>query len=221
LNLGDQSPDRKFAAVIAAGWRSPIPGLKFRKINVHLEQLQILKTHNAVSSSDWKLWINVNGQWARLENAPQSNNTLPLGLDRVLNVDGLMGGKIAPLRINKDFAVILPDDDQARLTIQVAGWVNFYDELFGSREDVLGASLRLPSMLPQTLSMASSREGRIGLFFKQFSSADNFGIGAHNRPQSGYAGELSQAHELVEGKIKNQGETQGDFALSYTITGRN
>jgi hypothetical protein len=217
LNLGDPSPDRKFGAVIVAGWRAPVPDLKFRRLIVNVEQLQILKRHNAVSSSDWKLWLNVNGQWIRIEDAPTSESAVPLGLDRLLNIDGLLGSKIPPVRINKAFEVIVPDTEQGRLTIQVAGWVNFYDELFGSREDVLSSALRLPSMLPQTLSVASSFEGRLGQFFKQFSRQENFGIGAHNRTQTGYTGELSKSHELVAGTLKNQSETQGDFALSYSI----
>jgi hypothetical protein len=133
-------------------------------------------------------------------------------------VDGLLGTKMPPAKIDRTFEVIVADTDQARLTIQVAGWVNFYDELFGSREDVVGASLRLPSMVPQTLSGLSSFEGRLGLFFKQFSQSDNFGIGLHNRANNGFKGELSKAHELVEGTLKHPGETQGDFALSYTIS---
>jgi len=183
---------------------------------VHIEQVQILKPHNAVSSSNWRLWLNVNGQWISIPTVPAPQ--LPLNIDRLFNVEGLLGTTMPPIRINRDVEVIVADTDQARLTIQVAGWVNFYDELFGSREDVIGASLRLPSMLPQTLSAASSFEGRLGLFFKQFSRRDDFGVGRHDRTHNGYKGELSRSHELIEGKLKQPGETQGDFALSYTIS---
>ena len=218
LNLGDPNPNRRFAAIVATGWRAPLLGLKFRKLNVHIEQLQILKPHNAVSSSDWRLWLNVSGQWISIPTAPAAGNVLPLNIDRLFNVEGLLGTKMPPIRINRDFEVIVADADHARLTVQVAGWVNFYDELFGSREDVIGTSLRLPSMLPQTLSAASSFEGRLGLFFKQFSRSENFGVGPHDRTHNGYKGELSKAHELIEGKLKQPGETQADFALSYSIS---
>ena len=217
LNLRDPSPDRKFAAVIVSGWPAPVSGVKFRKFNVHIEQLQILKPHNAVSFSDWKLWLNVNGQWTSIP-VPATKSDLPLNIDRLLNVDGLLGTKPPPIKIDRNFEVMVADTAETRLTIQIAGWVNFYDELFGAREDIIGATFRFPSMVPQTLSAVSDFEGRIGLFFKQFSRADNFGVGPHNRPNDGYRGELSRAHELVEGKLKHPGETQGDFALSYTIT---
>lgn len=216
LNLGDSNPDRKFAAVIVSGWRAPVANVTFRRLNVYIEQLQVLKAHNAVSSSDWKLWLNINGQWTSIPVTAKTE--LPLNLDRLLNVDGLMGKRMAPIPINRQFEVIIPETEDARLTIQIAGWVNLYDELFGAREDTVGAAVRLPSMLPQTLSAVSSFEGRIGLFFKQFSSANNFGVGLHNRPNNGYSGELSKPHELVEGKFKHASETTGDFAVSYTIT---
>lgn len=209
LSLGDPNPERKFAAVIVSGWRAPVSSVRFRRLNVNIEQLQILKPHNAVSSSEWKLWLNINGQWTSFPTVT-AKNELPLNLDRLLNVDGLMGKRMAPIPINRQFEVIVPETDDARLTIQIAGWVNFYDELFGAREDIVGATLRLPSMLPQTLSAVSSFEGRIGSFFKQFSRSENFGVGPHREA-------LSKAHELVEGKLKHPGETQGDFTLSYTI----
>lgn len=223
LKLGDSSPERKFAAVIVAGWRAPITNVKFRKLTVHVEQLQILKPHNVISSSDWKLWLNINGLWTKIEGLPGSDSSVPLNLDRLLDLDGLLGKGIPPVRIDKYFDVIVLDTDDARLTIQVSGWVNLYDALFGAREDILRTSLNVPSAIPQVFSQLSTSQGQIGLFFKQFSRTDNFGIGGHNRRQGSYTGELSKGFELIDGTInsgfpKSFGETQGDFAIAYTVT---
>jgi hypothetical protein len=218
LNLNDSSPDRKFAAVIASGWQAPVESVRFRRITVRIEQLQILKPHNAVSASDWKLWLNINGQWARIEGLPGQDRQNPL--DSLLNIDRLLGPERPLVRIEKTFDVILPETSEATLTIQVAGWVNFYDSLFGVREDVLATSLSIPSALPQALSRLSTSDGRIGVFFRQFSRADNFGIGRHNQQRGNYLGELSRGHELIDGVRKSYEETDGDFALAYTIEER-
>lgn len=222
LKLGDASPDRKFAAVIVAGWRAPDTNIKFRRLTVHLQQLQIRKPHNVVSWSDWKLWLNINGQWTRIEGFPESESAVPLNLDRLLNVERLLGTAMPPLTIDKYFQVIVPELDEARLTLQVSGWVNFYDALFGGREDMLNTALNVPSGVPQLFSQLSTSEGRIGLFFKQFSKADNFGIGSHNRKQGDYTGELSKGFEQIDGATNgfpnSFAETQGDFAIAYTVT---
>jgi hypothetical protein len=66
----------------------------------------------------------------------------------------------------------------------------------------------------------STSDGRIGVFFRQFSRADNFGIGRHNQQRGNYLGELSRGHELIDGVRKSYEETDGDFALAYTIEER-
>lgn len=224
LKLGDSSPDRKFAAVIVAGWRAPVSNIKFRRLRVHVQQLQILKPHNVISSSDWKLWLNINGLWTKIEGLPGSDSSVPLNLDRLLDLGGLLGKAVPPVRVDKYFDVIVPDLDDARLTLQVSGWVNFYDALFGIREDMLNTALNVPSGVPQLSSQLSTSEGRIGLFFRQFSKADNFGIGSHNRRQGDYTGELSKGFEQIDGTTNGLpnsfAETQGDFAIAYTITER-
>lgn len=219
LKLGNTSPERKFAAVIVAGWRTPGPSIKFRRLTVHVEQLQILKPHNVISSSDWKLWLNINGSWTKVEGLPETDRATPL--DSLLNLGGVLDTKnpaARPIRIDRYFEVILPDNDDARLTVQVSGWVNVYDALFGAREDVLKTSLNVPAAVPQVFSQLSTSQGRIGLFFRQFSRADNFGIGDHNRGK----GELSKGFEHVDGATGGNlpatfTETQGDFAVTYTI----
>lgn len=225
LRLGDTSPDRKFAAVIVTGWSAPLPNLKFRHLTIHIEQLQIRKPHNVVSLSDWNLWLNISGRWMKLEGLPGSESKVPLKLDRLLNIQGLLGATSTPVRIDKYFEVIVPDTEAARLTIQVSGWVNVFDGLFGAREDILTAGLNLPSGVPQLVTPLSTTEGQIGTFFKQFSRANNFGIGNHNDRRGDYGGELSTLFEQIDGKpkgglLKDASETDGDFAVAYTITER-
>jgi hypothetical protein len=217
LNLGDASPDRKFGAVIVSGWRAPIASVNFRTLEVKVEQLQILKAHNAISASDWHLWLNVNGQWTQLEGL-QTESKAPLGIDRLLDLEGLLGKQREPANINKTLTVVVPETDDARLTIQVAGWVNFYDALFGVREDLIGTAIKTPGGIPQLFSRFSTSDGRVGIFFKQFSLRENFGIGNHNFPRANYRGELSRGHEGIEGKKYSYSETEGDFAMAYTIS---
>lgn len=223
LKLSDPSPDRKFAAVIVGGWRAPIVSARFRKLTVQVEQIQILKSHNMLSSSDWNLWLNINGQWTRIEGRLGSESNASPRLDSLLNIEGLLGPKTPTLKINRNFDVIVPDTDDARLTIQVSGWVNFYDSLFGAREDILKTSLNMPSAFPQVFSQLSTSQGRIGLFFKQFSRANNFGIGDPRRGGSDPRRELSKGFEQLDGNTggdlpKTFTETQGDFAVTYSIT---
>jgi hypothetical protein len=223
LKLADLSPERRFAAVIVAGWRAPVANLKFRKLTVHVEQISILKAHNVVSLSEWKLWLNINGQWMKIEGLPGSESPVPLKLDRLLNLGGLVGAALPSVKIDKYFQVIVPDTEGARLTIQISGWVNVYDALFGAREDVLNTGLSLPSGVPQIVTPLSTTEGQIGVFFKQFSRANGFGVGGHNRRQGDYTGELSSAFEEIDGTpkgglLKGAEETQGDFAIAYTIS---
>jgi hypothetical protein len=127
------------------------------------------------------------------------------------------------VKIDKYFQVIVPDTEDARLTIQISGWVNVYDALFGAREDILNTGLSLPSGVPQIVTPLSTTEGQIGVFFKQFSRANGFGVGGHNRRQGDYTGELSSTFEEIDGTpkgglLKGAEETQGDFAIAYTIS---
>jgi hypothetical protein len=223
LQLSDAAPERRFAARIVAGWRAPISSVRFRQLTVHVEQLQVLKSHNVVSFSDWKLWLNINGQWTRLEGLQGSDNSMPLRVDRLLNLEGLFGRTVPTVKIDRQFRVLVPDTDDASLTIQVSGWVNLYDDLFGAREDLLTTFLRVPSGIPQVLSQLSTSEGRVGLFFRQFSKAESFGVGRHNLRQENHTGELSRGFEQVDGTTdsgfpKSFAETEGDFAIAYTIS---
>jgi hypothetical protein len=148
---------------------------------------------------------------------------MPLRVDRLLNLEGLFGRTVPTVKIDRQFRVFVPDTDDARLTIQVSGWVNLYDDLFGAREDLLTTFLRVPSGIPQVLSQLSTSEGRVGLFFRQFSKAESFGVGRHNLRQENHTGELSRGFEQVDGTTdsgfpKSFAETEGDFAIAYTIS---
>jgi hypothetical protein len=61
------------------------------------------------------------------------------------------------------------------------------------------------------------------LFFRQFSRADDFGIGGLSRNNSNPRRELSKGFEHLDGSTgsglpKTSTETQGDFAVTYSIT---
>jgi hypothetical protein len=219
LDLGDKSPNRKFGAVIASGWRAPVTGIKFVHMQVQFEQIVIKKRHNPACQADWNLWLNINGRWSNLADANDAwrsdhpNEKKPSGFSGV--IDGV------PIPLRKVVDLYLPDDastPEARLNIQISGWVNFFDSLFGSA-NLMDTGVKFP----QALSFLMTNQGAIGMFFKHFSRSDNFGVGHHcgGNCQDNAAGERSTAFKEVnseKGEGVLHGDTDGDFAVFYHIS---
>lgn len=205
--LKDSSPNRKFGAIIASGWPppspgAPVPGITFRKIRVTVTDIVIRKRHSALCLADWILWLNVNGQWRKIDGTGGVNNGTRIPLSRV----GV-------------FDVILPETPEARLTIQASGWVSVFDQAFGTG----GGAIDVAFKFPQLFSLVHTDEGHIGIFLKQFDRNSTggigpFGIGTNTSSQPD--GELSIRYEEVDAGLtgkKGKPDTQGDFGLVYRI----
>jgi hypothetical protein len=215
--LNDPSPNRKFGAIIASGWRppspgTPVPGVTFRRLRVVFTKLVIRKRHVPFCLADWTFWLNVNGQWRKIDGTTGVNNGVPITLGRV----GV-------------FDVDLPETPDARLTIQASGWVDFYDQAFGAG----GGAADVHIKLPQLLSKVFTDEGHIGIFFKQFGKdpvggLGPFGIGTDIAKRGDLPdGELSVRFEELDANLmanpedgKGKPDTDADFGLSYRIEQR-
>lgn len=206
LALGDPSPDRKFGAVIVSGWKTPVPNSPgFTKVKVEVEKIVIRKRHTPLCQADWNLWLNVNGQWSKIP-----------------NTFGMIDG--SPISVNFSTAVDMPNTDDARLIIQVSGWVSMIDSLFGSRFDPLKFSLKYTDAINaiQIKKLGdwghledAANEGHIGNFFRSYSlKRDDFGIG---KDYTGFPGDLSSRFQELDGDIGNA-DTAGDFTVFYKIT---
>jgi hypothetical protein len=206
LALGDPSPDRKFGAVIVSGWKTPVPDSPgFTKVKVEVEKIVIRKRHTPLCQADWNLYLNVNGQWTKIP-----------------NTFGMIDGSIIP--VNFSTTVDMPNTADARLIIEVAGWVSMIDSLFGARFDPLKFSLKFTDALNmiQIKKLGdlghiedAANEGHIGNFFRSYSlKRDDFGIG---KDYTGFPGDLSSRFQELDGDIGNA-DTAGDFGVFYKIT---
>ena len=194
LNLSDTSPNRRFAAIIASGWPASVSGRRFRTLTVHLDKLCINKDHNPICSADWRMWININGNWIKLD-----------------NLSGVHPGSEVPL--NRDITVNVLDNTQGALFIEASGWVNVIDGAFGNFNDPLKPVIT--ALTPKLLQAAAAitTQGKLGLYNKRYQISDNFGIGPHEDDSTSF----EEIDGTSEGLTK---ETQGDFTLVYTISQR-
>ena len=195
LPLGDPSPDRRFAALIATGWRTPA-GVGFRTLRVHFENVTILKRHNILCLADWKMWLNVNGQW--------------------INVDGMAGvneGTIVD--VNRDVFVTVPDSPSSVINVEATGWVSFWDAGFGENNDRLRL---IAAILKGTQFISKATEntaGRIGLFFQRYDGTQNFGVGNHSITSSRFQ-EIDNSQDNSDAQ-EQASRTDGDFRIKYSI----
>lgn len=197
LDLGNPSPSRRYGAIIASGWRNQNPPVTYRRLEVKVTKLKVRRRHGLLCQSDWHLWLNVNGQWVKLQ-----------------NTFGLLDG--TDILINKTFRVSVPDTDRGRLIMQVSGWVASADQLFGSRLGPVEFFAKFPSLanLIEGDFADATKEGKIGLFFRRYTKlSNNFGIGATFESDPG---DLSSKFQEVDGSF-GQNSTDGDFGLYYTI----
>lgn len=198
LNLGDPRPSLKFGAVIASGWRNQSPPVTYRRLVVDVKKLKVRRRHGLLCQTDWQLWLNVNGQWVKLQDS--------FGM-----IDG------SDVEINKKFRISVPDTDRGRLIIQVTGWFAMFDQFFGSRLSSAEIAGKFPSLANWIGAEHSltTQDGKIGLFFRRYTKPLNFGVGT-NFDESGL-GDLSDRFHEVDGK-PGLSSTSGDFSLYYSIT---
>jgi hypothetical protein len=204
LSLGDRSPNRRFGAVIASGWRNATPAISYRNLEVKIQKLRIRKHHGVFCQTDWHLWLNVNGNWSKLQNS-----------------FGLLDG--TDIKINKTFNISVPDNDRSRLFIQISGWVANIDQLFGSRLGPVDFAAKFPNIFNRIGVEGfedTTSEGKIGLFFRRYTrSVGDFGVGVPFDEDSnrGDRSDMFREIDLVDEQPANVQSTIGDFELFYTI----
>jgi hypothetical protein len=207
LRLGDPSPNRRFGAVIATGWRNATPAITYRNLQVNVQKLRIRKRHGVLCQTDWNLWLNVNGNWTKIQ-----------------NTFGLLDG--TEIRVDKTFNISVPDDDRSRLFIQITGWVASYDQAFGSRMGPVELAGKFPS-LSNLIAVDgfedSTDNGKIGLFFRRYTrDANGFGVGVPFGEENsrGDRSDVFSEVDLVDKPPANIQRTIGDFEVFYTINNR-
>ena len=158
--LHNASPNLKFGAVIAAGWRDPVVVNKptLRVLRVTLDSIRINNDHDPgpFNSGEWRLWVRVGSQWMEIP-----------GLG---DVDD--GQTVA---INKSVVLTVPDSGAVPVGIQTTGWEDDCDGSFGP-------TIRAPSL--GDLACEVNGNDSIGILAHDFTKAENFGIGSHDSVSS-------------------------------------
>ncbi|MEZ0367540.1 MAG: hypothetical protein ACAI44_00480, partial [Candidatus Sericytochromatia bacterium] len=111
LALSDPNPERKFAAVVAAGWREPVLTQGYRQLKVTIEKLKINLDHDPRAAGSWRFFARAGSHWMEVP-----------GLDEVNN------GFVKP--INQSFVVTVPEN--GALSLQTTGWEDDCDGAFSS-----------------------------------------------------------------------------------------
>ena len=191
LSLGDPNPDRKFAAVIATGWRiDQTHDVTIRKFTIKLDKIRVHDSHSTFCRTDWNLWVVVNGHWLKV----RDTNALAHSDETRL--------------INRSLSVALAETPggPAKLVVQTTGWVSAFDGAFGIRNDPVGAVARTVPKLG-TLNVLNTTEGKIGMIHDVYASP-TFGRGGHESSSSRF--------EEID-RTLGPAETTGDYILTYSI----
>ena len=205
LNLGDPNPNLRFGAVIAAGWRQP-PGITFRTVKVGVGDIEIHDHHNPLCQSNWELWIAVNGQWRKIK-----------------GTSGLcVGSKIT---VEQQWTVVVPEDASSRINVEAVGWVDVFDSVFGSPDDITRL-LREPTQAEQLLGggdVPIEDKGKIGQVFEHYTLSQLRDPLLFPPCTDGHAGQckaLTSRHaEELDGYLGDPGflPTKGDFVIKNLV----
>ena len=179
--VSDPGNTRRFAAVIATGWQSIAlnrsePG--YRLLRVTVDSIKVNNDHDGTlsGSGEWRLWVRAGSEWFEIT-----------GLS---DVDG--GDTVA---INKSIDLIVPDD--GTFGIQTSGWEDDCDSRFRSKD----SDIKLWDASITDLKCEINGNDNIGIIERNYTAANNFGIGSHD-----------------EASARNgDADTQGDFNLRYRV----
>ncbi|HJT47486.1 MAG TPA: hypothetical protein VJ729_04830, partial [Nitrososphaeraceae archaeon] len=181
------STNLKYGAIVAAKWIDTTRALPstegFRTLKVTFDSIKVNNDHDPdalfiSNSGEWNhLWVGVNGKWIELS-GPQGH----FGLDDVDHGDV----KTFPTGA-KSVTLIVPQS--GTLKIRTTGWESDNDQYF------LGTGQQLPN--PFTLDDNDD----IGVLNKDYSAANNFGIGSH----------------ADDSALNGDSDTNRDFTLNYHI----
>jgi hypothetical protein len=192
--INDPSPDRKFGAVILAGWREPRLTRGYRKLRITLDNVRINTRHATLAEAEWQLWVLTGNRWIetlRTHDAPG----LPVPTPETGNVRDR-----DVVAIRKSSEIVVPDDGSLPVRIQTTGWEsNSIDRRFGARPNGV-RDLRIAD-----IGGLLNNNAPLGVVAKAYSAAEKFGIGVHD--------DLSERNPLATTSAK----TNGDFNLRYHI----
>jgi hypothetical protein len=209
-NLSSITPsiDNKFGAIVSTGWIGKGLEQNFQTLYVTFDSIKINKDHDPGlcpsqlhplnrCPGDWKLWVDVNGNWTDLLGGDISN---PRSHTTVSDEKGKN-----TLNIGRTIkAAVL---SKGTLTIRTTGWESdTIDNIFGSVCPKIQACIRTVEVMnPNDL---------IGITAKTFTASQNFGIGTHN--DSSTLDTALEEDELPRNYTREQ--TNADFILSYHIS---
>ena len=117
--INNPSPNLKFGAVIAAGWRSTVVVAQptLRVLRVTLDNIRVNNDHDpdflfVNNPGEYRLWVRVGSQWTEIT-----------GLGAVNDGD--------TVAINKSITLTVPDSGSVPLGLQTTGWEDDCDSHFG------------------------------------------------------------------------------------------
>jgi len=188
------SPDHKFAAEIACGWRETRLTKSFRALRVSLLRLKVNNDHDAFFSGEWNMWVHVNGQWAKLY-SPDAGG---LGdIDSGEEID-----------LVQSFQKTVQEGQALKL--QATGWES--DEV----EEFYG--VRSVSAADVSALAAVDISHPIGVIRRSYGTAENYLIGkpAHTEPSQKDPDASDFPKFPIDGLV-DADATQGDYALTLRV----
>jgi len=155
------SPDKKFGAVVAAGWREQTPSQRYHELDVTFNSIVVRDDEDYFSEGEWKVWASVNGKWIELVGGPIEDTQNHQDFDSFWSDDKLN-------LQHKTVHVTVPDN--GKLTISTTGWESdSADDFFGKTQAYGGLFLT-----------AIDNNNPIDNFLKEYTKANNFNIGTHD-----------------------------------------
>jgi hypothetical protein len=154
------SPDNKFGAVVAAGWREQTPSQSYHELEVTFNSI-LINDNKDNAEGEWKLWASVNGKWIELLGGPiDDNDSFSLVESTFLTSTSL--------DLHKTIRVTVPDN--GNLTIVTTGWER------DAADGFFGVSTRVGA----AASLLIDNNDEITNFIAEYTKADNFNIGTHD-----------------------------------------
>jgi hypothetical protein len=147
--------------------------------------------------------MSVNGDWRKIKGTA-----------------GVCVGSV--IDVNKEWNVVVPDDPSSRIYVEMVGWVNVFDSLFGSPDD-LRRLIGLPTQLEQLggeIEDLAGTQGKIGRVFKHFTLADLRSLSACTDGHSGNCMVLpSEPTEEIDGDKGDPSfaSTSGDYVIKNLV----
>lgn len=158
--VSDPGNTRRFAAVIASAWQSPlteaIGGTGYRTLRVTLDSIKINNDHDGTlsGSGEWRFWVRIGGTWLEI-----------VGLSDVNGGD--------TVKINKSVELIVPDG--GKFALQTSGWEDDCDSSFRSKD----SDINLRDVSIGDLECEINGNDDIGILEREY-AANNVRLGMYD-----------------------------------------